>query len=110
MSNVIVRTANSVMDWVNGGLPTAETGNALCVVETEAPEDFVINPEPQPVSYTEADDDNFAMTADVVNLPDTIDGQLPSTGGQGTMALIAAGVLVAAAGGAASVRANRARR
>ncbi|NLA54730.1 MAG: isopeptide-forming domain-containing fimbrial protein [Corynebacterium humireducens] len=88
-------------DWVNG----AEATDTLCIVEIEAPEGFVINPEPQPVTV-----DGYTMAANVTNLPDDVTGQLPATGGQGTMALIAAGVLVAAAGGAASVRANRARR
>lgn len=98
-----------VLDWVNGAQVTDST---LCVVETQAPEGYSLNPAPQPVQFTEATDDNWAMVVDVVNLTEEEagGGQLPSTGGQGTMALIAAGVLVAAAGGAASVRANRARR
>lgn len=50
------------------------------------------------------------MVVNVTNLEDTITGQLPATGGNGTMILIGAGVLVAAAGGAAAVRGNRARK
>lgn len=98
-----------VMDWVNGAQVTDST---LCVVETQAPEGYSLNPAPVKVDYTPDTDDNYAMVVDVVNLTEEEagSGQLPSTGGQGTMALIAAGVLVAAAGGAASVRANRARR
>lgn len=98
-----------VMDWINGAQVADST---LCVVETKAPEGYSLNPAPQPVSFTAATDDNWAMVVDVVNLTEDEagGGQLPSTGGQGTMALIAAGVLVAAAGGAASIRASRARR
>lgn len=98
-----------VLDWVNGAQVTDST---LCVVETKAPEGYSLNPAPQPVQFTPDTEDNYAMVVDVVNLTEEEagGGQLPSTGGQGTMALIAAGVLVAAAGGAASVRANRARR
>lgn len=87
-------------DWVNG----AEATDTLCIVEIEAPEGFVINPEPQPVTV-----DGYTMTANVTNLPDDVTGQLPATGGMGTMALIAGGLVVAAAGGAAAVRGNRAR-
>lgn len=86
----------------------------LCLVETKAPKGYTLNPEPVPVTtYANVADPaagNYAMTASVTNLEDTITGQLPATGGKGTMALIGAGVLVAAAGGAAAVRGNRARK
>lgn len=97
-----------VLDWVNGAQVTDST---LCVVETKAPEGYSLNPAPQPVQFTEAVDDNYAMVVDVVNLTEDEagGGQLPNTGGLGTMGLIAAGVVVAAAGGAASLRGNRAR-
>lgn len=98
-----------VLDWVNGAQVTDST---LCVVETKAPEGYSLNPAPQPVQFTPETDDNYAMVVDVINLTEDEagGGQLPNTGGLGTMGLIAAGVVVAAAGGAASVRANRARR
>lgn len=97
-----------VLDWVNGAQVTDST---LCVVETKAPEGYSLNPAPQPVQFTEATDDNYAMVVDVINLTEDEagGGQLPNTGGLGTMGLIAAGVVVAAAGGAASLRGNRAR-
>lgn len=97
-----------VLDWVNGAQVTDST---LCVVETKAPEGYSLNPAPQPVQFTEATDDNYAMVVDVVNLTEDEagGGQLPNTGGLGTMGLIAAGVVVAAAGGAASLRGNRSR-
>lgn len=97
-----------VLDWVNGAQVTDST---LCVVETEAPEGYSLNPAPQPVQFTEATNDNYAMVVDVINLTEDEagGGQLPNTGGLGTMGLIAAGVVVAAAGGAASLRGNRAR-
>ncbi|RSZ64738.1 isopeptide-forming domain-containing fimbrial protein [Corynebacterium hylobatis] len=98
-----------VLDWVNGGTPTADIGEALCVVETVAPEGYTLNPEPQSVSYTEETDDDYAMVVNVINLDDTIDGQLPATGGMGTMAMIAGGLLVAVVGGFAALRGNRAR-
>lgn len=96
-----------VMDWVNGETAT----DTLCIVETKAPTGYSLNPEPQPVNFTEATDDGYAMVANVTNLTtaEAGGGQLPSTGGMGTMALIAGGLVVAAAGGAAAVRGNRAR-
>lgn len=98
-----------VIDWVNNAAPDATIGEDLCVVETEAPAGYVINPEPQKVNFDLNTPDEFDMVVDVINLDDTIDGQLPSTGGMGTMAMIAAGLLVAVAGGFAALRGNRAR-
>lgn len=99
-----------VLDWVNGGAPTAEIGRDLCVVETSAPTGYVLNPEPQQVEFVDATDpDNFDMVVNVTNLEQDGAGPLPSTGGQGTMALIAGGLLVAVAGGFAALRGNRAR-
>ena len=97
-----------VLDWVNGAQVTDST---LCVVETKAPEGYSLNPAPQPVQFTEATGDDWAMVVDVVNLTEEEagGGQLPSTGGMGTMALIAGGLLVAVAGGFAALRGNRAR-
>lgn len=98
------------MDFVNG---VDVDGGLLCAVETQAPEGYSLNPAPVPVNYAdETNASGYDMVVSVINLTEEEagSGQLPSTGGQGTMALIAAGVLVAAAGGAASVRANRARR
>ncbi|MCS5480505.1 SpaH/EbpB family LPXTG-anchored major pilin [Corynebacterium sp. YIM 101645] len=97
-----------IRDWVNNGAPAeSEVDPDLCVVETIAPTGYVLNPAPQPVNVDSSDE--FIMTADVINLEDTIDGQLPSTGGMGTMAMIAGGLLVAVAGGFAALRGNRAR-
>ncbi|SJM51302.1 putative surface-anchored protein [Corynebacterium glutamicum] len=92
-------------NFVNGKETPAS--NTMCVVEVQAPAGYVLNPEPQPV--LEMDDDNFTMSVDVTNLKDDGAGQLPSTGGMGTMALIAGGLLVAVAGGFAALRGNRAR-
>lgn len=96
-----------VLDWVNGETAT----DTLCVVETKAPTGYALNPAPQPVTFTAADNDGYAMVADVTNLTtnEAGGGQLPSTGGMGTLALIAGGLVVAAAGGAAAIRGNRAR-
>lgn len=99
-----------VIDLVNGVAPTAGASDKLCVIETEAPEGYVINPEPQEVTFVDPDNpEDFRMVVDVTNYEDTIIGQLPATGGKGTLALIAAGVLAAIAGGFAALRGNRAR-
>ncbi|PQM74055.1 SpaH/EbpB family LPXTG-anchored major pilin [Corynebacterium sp. J010B-136] len=99
-----------VIDHVNGVAPTADESDKLCVIETEAPEGYVINPEPQEVTFVDPDNpEDFRMVVDVTNYEDTIIGQLPATGGKGTLALIAAGVLAAIAGGFAALRGNRAR-
>lgn len=110
-SGIATITGVQMADYVNDAeVNTAE--DTLCVVETQAPEGYVLNPEPQPVTVTVTDPYDYTMTADVTNLSQKEGGtgQLPETGGMGTMALIAAGVVVAAAGGAAAVRGNRARR
>lgn len=99
-----------VTNWVNNDTPDNGNGTDLCVVETKAPKGYVVNPEPQLVKLDINTTDEYDMVADVINVKDNVGGQLPNTGGLGTMGLIAAGVVVAAAGGAASVRANRARR
>lgn len=93
-------------NFVNG-VETNIAEDTLCVVEVQAPAGYVLNPEPQPV--LEMDGDNFTMSVDVTNLADDGTGQLPETGGQGTMAMIAGGLLVAVAGGFAALRGNRAR-
>ncbi|MDO5508320.1 MAG: SpaH/EbpB family LPXTG-anchored major pilin [Corynebacterium casei] len=99
-----------VINRVNNAAPTTGDSDKLCVIETEAPDGYVINPEPQEVTFnTETMDDDFDMVANVTNYEDTIVGQLPATGGKGTLALIAAGVLAAIAGGFAALRGNRAR-
>lgn len=93
-------------DYVNDA-EVITTTDTLCVVETKAPEGYVLNPEPQPVTVTVPYD--YTMTADVTNLTQEEGGtgQLPATGGGGTLAMIAAGVLVAIAGGFAALRGNR---
>lgn len=95
------------------GEDTADSN--ICLVETEAPAGYNLNPQPVPVTdYTNTApqtpaDVNYAMVADFENLKNDELVNLPETGGYGTMALIGTGVLVAAAGGAAAVRGNRAR-
>ena len=97
------------IDWVNGAAPTPEIGQDLCVVELVAPEGYELNPEPTQVEYV-LPRDGYNMEADVIHLASDDVITLPATGGNGTMILIGAGVLVAAAGGAAAVRGNRARK
>lgn len=97
------------IDWVNGATPTAEIGQDLCVVELESPNGYELNPEPTQVEYV-LPRDGYNMEADVIHLASDDVITLPATGGNGTMILIGAGVLVAAAGGAAAVRGNRARK
>lgn len=106
-------TQQNVQSWshVNGDAPTPAIGAFLCVVETKAPAEYTLNPEPQKVDFVN-EADGYDMVVNVVNLhtdDEAGGGQLPSTGGMGTMALIAGGLVVAAAGGAAAVRGNRAR-
>lgn len=86
----------------------------ICLVETKAPAGYNLNPQPVPVD-TYADANNpasaqYEMVSDFENLRNEDIVNLPETGGKGTMALIGAGVLVAAVGGAAAVRGNRARK
>ncbi|ALC06955.1 type 1 fimbrial major subunit [Corynebacterium deserti GIMN1.010] len=99
-----------VIDFFNGAQPGANASDKLCVVETKAPAGFVLNPEPQEIQFnTVTTTDPYDMVVSVTNLAEDDVVNLPETGGNGTMAMIAAGVLVAAAGGAAAVRGNRAR-
>lgn len=85
----------------------------ICLVETQAPAGYNLNPQPVPVdTYANANDPasaQYAMVSNFQNLKNDDIVNLPETGGKGTMALIGAGVLVAAVGGAAAVRGNRAR-
>ncbi|GAV98393.1 surface-anchored fimbrial subunit [Corynebacterium glutamicum] len=97
------------IDWVNGAAPTAAIGQDLCVVELESPDGYELNPEPTQVEYVDPPV-GYNMEADVIHLASDDVITLPATGGNGTMILIGAGVLVAAAGGAAAVRGNRARK
>lgn len=93
------------------GATTADSN--ICLVETQAPAGYNLNPEPVPVDeYVDPANPasvNYAMVSNFENLRNDDIVNLPETGGKGTMALIGAGVLVAAAGGAAAVRGNRAR-
>ncbi|WP_211439528.1 SpaH/EbpB family LPXTG-anchored major pilin [Corynebacterium glutamicum] len=99
-----------VIDFFNGGQPGTNASDKLCVVETKAPTGFVLNPEPQEIQFNNVTtSDPYDMEVSVTNLAEDDVVNLPETGGNGTMAMIAAGVLVAAAGGAAAVRGNRAR-
>lgn len=106
-ATVVNLYAVETLDWVNG----AATDEELCIVETKAPAGLVVNPEPQPVGWaggTKTAD--YTMTASVENVKDSIFGQLPDTGGKGALMIIAAGLVVAAAGGTVAVRGNRARK
>ncbi|MFP7366615.1 SpaH/EbpB family LPXTG-anchored major pilin [Corynebacterium callunae] len=95
------------------GAATAGT-STTCLVETKAPAGYNLNPEPIPVNtYSNATTPsaaNYAMVANIKNIKNDDIVNLPETGGNGTMSLIAAGVVVAAAGGAVAVRGNRARK
>lgn len=94
------------------GADTTESN--ICLVETKAPAGYNLNPQPVPVdTYVDANNPasaQYAMVSDFENLRNEDIVNLPETGGKGTMALIGAGVLVAAVGGAAAVRGNRARK
>lgn len=64
---------------------TGATGvvvNTYCVLETQAPEGFVRNPQPQPVNV---DIENRALSVAVENQRDSIIGQLPATGAWGIL-------------------------
>ncbi|AMA01291.1 SpaH/EbpB family LPXTG-anchored major pilin [Corynebacterium glutamicum] len=100
-------------DFVNGEYLPSGTDSQICLVEVEAPTGYNLIPEPIPVTdYVDSSHqspDFYNMTANIENIKNDDLVNLPETGGNGTMAMIAAGVLVAAAGGAAAVRGNRAR-
>lgn len=75
---------------------------SYCLVETKAPEGYVLRPEPFLVNLTS---DRIEHEAKIENLSnDSITGNLPRTGGAGMIALIMAGVL--ASGGAIAFMAS----
>jgi len=69
------------------------TNNQYCVLETVAPEGYVRNPEPQPVTI-----DGLKLTAKVDNQKDSILGQLPATGAWGLLLIFLLGALLLARG------------
>ena len=88
----------------NSGADGAEE-NTYCVLETEAPEGFVRNPEPQPVSV---DTTARTLTANVQNERDSILGQLPATGAWGIVLIFLIGLALLARGLYTSYRDNKA--
>ena len=79
--------------------------NTYCVVETKAPDTYVRNPEPQPVSV---DVDNRVLTAKVENHKDSILGQLPATGAWGIGLIFLIGLALLARGLYTSYRDSKA--
>ena len=69
--------------------------NTYCVVETKAPDTYVRNPQPQPVSV---DVTNRTLTANVENHKDSILGQLPATGAWGIGLIFLIGLALLARG------------
>lgn len=79
--------------------------NTYCVVETEAPNGYARNPEPQPVNVDLA---NRALTANVLNNKDSILGQLPATGAWGIILIFLIGLALLGRGLYTSYRDNKA--
>ena len=74
---------------------TATTTFQYCVLETDAPDGFVRNPEPQPVTY---DAEKNQLKVDVQNQKDSIGGQLPATGAMGIGLFLLVGLALVARG------------
>lgn len=79
--------------------------NTYCVVETKAPDTYVRNPEPQPVSV---DTTARTLTANVENHKDSILGQLPATGAWGIGLIFLIGLALLARGLYTSYRDSKA--
>lgn len=80
-----------------------DENTSYCLVETDAPKGYVLRPAPFLVNLASA-----SATADVENLSDDgILGNLPRTGGEGMIALIALGVVAAGGAGAVMASSNR---
>lgn len=87
------------------GGDTGVTANNYCVLETQAPDGFVRNPEPQPVSYNAASN---SFTVTVNNQRDSVFGQLPATGAWGIVIAFLIGLALLARGIYTSYRDNKA--
>lgn len=87
------------------GGATGAIANQYCVMETAAPAGYLLNPQPQPVTY---DATGNTLTVSVTNAKDTIIGQLPATGAWGLLAVLAAGGGLVARGVATSRRDRKA--
>ncbi|MGV3207619.1 MULTISPECIES: SpaH/EbpB family LPXTG-anchored major pilin [unclassified Corynebacterium] len=74
---------------------TGTVGNTYCVLETQAPDGFVRNPQPQPVNV---DIENRALSVSVENQRDSIIGQLPATGAWGILIAFLVGMAFLARG------------
>lgn len=84
---------------------TGTVSNTYCVLETQAPEGFVRNPQPQPVNV---DIENRALSVSVENQRDSIIGQLPATGAWGILIAFLVGVAFLARGLYTSYKDSRA--
>ena len=92
-----------------GRVNNVDVTDELCVVETKAPSGFALNPEPQPVvnANPKVGNNDFNMTAEVMDYSDSAIGQLPATGEKGVFALMAAGLALLIGGVWARLRHNR---
>ena len=92
-----------------GRVNNADVTDELCVVETKAPSGFALNPEPQPVvnANPKVGNNDFNMTAEVMDYSDSAIGQLPATGEKGVFALMVAGLALLIGGVWARLRHNR---
>lgn len=87
------------------GGATGAVANQYCVMETKAPAGYLLNPQPQPVTY---DGNANTLAVSVTNAKDTVIGQLPATGAWGLLAVLAAGGGLVARGVATSRRDRKA--
>lgn len=81
-----------------------------CAVETQAPDGYLLNPDPTPLNPTTEGTESTrpVYTATVNNVRDNIFGRLPSTGERGMIALLAIGLVLFAGGAAYQLRRNNA--
>ena len=105
-------TANNVSTANAYGIPISTTAGGAtgtvtfdyCVLETQAPEGVVRDPEPRHVSLNS---ENRAMTVEVANKKDSILGQLPATGAWGIVLIFLLGAALLGRGLYTSFRDNK---
>ncbi|MFH5877466.1 SpaH/EbpB family LPXTG-anchored major pilin [Arthrobacter sp. NA-172] len=96
-------------NWANGAAvsPGQPGYQAYWLVETKAPAGYELLA--QPVQTTVTSSDPAVVTVTVTNVPHNAGFQLPLTGGPGTLALTAGGILVLAGAGLLMVTSRRKR-